>query len=89
MLTAWLSVAAGLLLLTFGAERFVHGAATIAHNLGIAPLIIGLTIVGFATSAPEVLAGALAAWHGKTASGSATRSDPTSRTSRWCWASRR
>jgi cation:H+ antiporter len=66
MLTASLSVAAGLLLLTFGAERFVHGAAAIAHNIGIAPLIIGLTIVGFATSAPEVLAGALAAWHGKT-----------------------
>jgi cation:H+ antiporter len=45
----------GLALLTWGADRFVHGAASAARNLGIAPLLIGLTIVAFATSAPEIL----------------------------------
>jgi len=45
----------GLALLTWGADRFVHGAASAARNLGVAPLLIGLTIVAFATSAPEIL----------------------------------
>jgi len=48
-------VIAGLALLTWGADRFVHGAASAARNLGIAPVLIGLTIVAFATSAPEIL----------------------------------
>jgi cation:H+ antiporter len=50
-----LLVIAGLALLTWGADRFVHGAAAAARNLGIAPLLIGLTVVAFATSAPEIL----------------------------------
>ncbi len=50
-----LLIVAGLALLTWGADRFVHGAASAARNLGIAPLLIGLTIVAFATSAPEIL----------------------------------
>ena len=48
-------VIAGLALLTWGADRFVHGASAAARNLGVAPLLIGLTIVAFATSAPEIL----------------------------------
>lgn len=56
----------GLVLLVYGADRFVVGAANIARSLGISPLIIGLTIVGIATSAPEVLVGAVAAMNGKT-----------------------
>ena len=48
-------VIAGLALLTWGADRFVHGASATARNLGVAPLLIGLTIVAFATSAPEIL----------------------------------
>jgi cation:H+ antiporter len=51
----------GLTLLIWGADRFVHGAAAIARNLGVAPLMIGLTIVSFATSAPEVLVSIVAA----------------------------
>jgi cation:H+ antiporter len=51
----FLMVIAGLVLLIWGADRFVHGAAATARNLGIAPLLIGLTVVAFATSAPEVL----------------------------------
>ncbi len=50
-----LLVIGGLALLTWGADRFVHGAAAAARNLGVAPLLIGLTIVAFATSAPEIL----------------------------------
>lgn len=54
-------IIAGLLLLIWGADRFVHGAAATARNLGVAPLLIGLTIVAFATSAPEVLVSVVAA----------------------------
>ncbi len=55
MLENILLVIAGLVLLVWGADRFVHGAAAGARNLGIAPLMIGLTVVAFATSAPEIL----------------------------------
>lgn len=57
---------AGLLLLIWGADRFVHGAAATARNLGVAPLLIGLTVVAFATSAPEVLVAIVAASRGQT-----------------------
>ena len=56
----------GLILLTYGADKFVTGAANIACNLGISPMVIGLTIVGLATSAPEILVGSVAALDGKT-----------------------
>lgn len=55
----------GLLLLIWGADRFVHGAAAAARNLGVAPLMIGLTIVAFATSAPEILVSVVAASRGE------------------------
>lgn len=55
MLGNILLVIAGLALLMWGADRFVHGAAATARNLGVAPLMIGLTVVAFATSAPEIL----------------------------------
>ena len=48
-----LLVVAGLALLIWGADRFVHGAAASARNLGVAPLLVGLTVVALATSAPE------------------------------------
>lgn len=53
-------------MLVWGADRFVAGAAATARNLGVPPLIIGLTIVGFGTSAPEMLVSALASWQGNT-----------------------
>ena len=55
----------GLVLLIWGADRFVHGASATARNLGIAPLLIGLTIVAFATSAPEILVSIVAASQGQ------------------------
>lgn len=58
-------VIGGLVLLIWGADRFVHGAAATARNLGIAPLLIGLTIVAFATSAPEILVSIVAALRGE------------------------
>ena len=59
-----LAVSAGFALLVWGADRFVTGAAATARNLGVSPLIIGLTIVGFGTSAPEMLVSGIAAWQG-------------------------
>jgi cation:H+ antiporter len=44
----------GLIVLSFGADLFVRGASAIATRMGISPLIIGLTVVAFGTSAPEV-----------------------------------
>ena len=58
-----LSVAAilvGLLLLFWGADRLVIGAGATARNLSVSPVLIGLVIVGFATSAPEMLISAVA-----------------------------
>ena len=59
-------VIVGLLFLVWGADRFVHGAAATARNLGIPPLLIGLTIVALATSAPEILVSVVAALRGET-----------------------
>lgn len=58
-------IVAGLTLLIWGADRFVHGASAAARNMGIAPLLIGLTIVAFATSAPEILVSVVAATRGE------------------------
>ncbi len=54
----------GFFLLIWGADRFISGAAGLAQNFGISPLIIGITIVGFGTSAPEILISIMAAIKG-------------------------
>ena len=69
MLTSWLAVLGGFVLLVWSAERFVHGAAGLAGNLGVSPLVIGMTIMGFGTSAPEMLVSAMAASNGNPAMG--------------------
>ncbi|MGH8222980.1 MAG: calcium/sodium antiporter [Woeseiaceae bacterium] len=66
MLGNLVEVIAGLVLLIWGADRFVHGAAATARNLGVPALLIGLTIVAFATSAPEVLVSVVAALRDET-----------------------
>ncbi len=58
------AIIAGFAILVWGAERFVTGAAALARNLGVSPMLIGLTIVGFGTSAPEILVSGMAAWQG-------------------------
>jgi cation:H+ antiporter len=50
-----LGVLAGIVGLVWSADRFVAGSAALAHNFGISKLVIGLTIVSFGTSAPEVV----------------------------------
>lgn len=54
----------GLILLAWGGDRFIVGASATARNLGVSPVLVGLTIVGFATSAPEMLVSAVAAFSG-------------------------
>lgn len=55
MLLSLAAVITGLALLVWSADRFVDGASATADNLGVSPLIIGITIIGFGTSAPEIL----------------------------------
>jgi len=67
MLTAllpWLAIAVGLAALVWGADRFVDGAASLARALGLPALFIGMVVIGFGTSAPELLVSGLAAWQG-------------------------
>jgi cation:H+ antiporter len=58
------AVVVGLVLLARAADRFVLGAATIARRLGVSAVVVGAVIVGFGTSAPELLVSGLAAWEG-------------------------
>ena len=67
ILISIIAIIFGLGLLVWGAERFVHGAAAIAKNIGVSPLIIGLTVVGIGTSAPEILISVIAAYQGNPA----------------------
>jgi len=64
MLLFIVAVVIGLLLLVWSADQFVAGAAGLARALGISTLVIGLTIVAFGTSAPEMLVSAMAAMQG-------------------------
>lgn len=64
MLIYSVTIIAGFLLLVWGADRFVLGASATAQNLGVSPLLIGMSIVGFGTSAPEILVSANAALTG-------------------------
>lgn len=54
----------GFALLVWSADRFVIGAVGIAHHFKISPIIIGVVILGFGTSAPELLISAISAWQG-------------------------
>ena len=64
MMLSTIAVIGGFALLVWAADRFIAGAAAFARNLGVSPLIVGLTIVGFGTSAPEMLVSSIAAWEG-------------------------
>ncbi|MFJ5454425.1 calcium/sodium antiporter [Pectobacterium jejuense] len=61
MLFATLLLFVGLLLLVYGADRLVYGAAVLARSLGLPPFVIGITIVGFGTSLPELIVSVTAA----------------------------
>jgi len=55
----------GLAALYFGAGWLVRGSASLARRLGISPLLVGLTVVGYGTSAPEMIVSLVAAWRGQ------------------------
>ena len=54
----------GFALLVWGADKFVAGASALARRLGVSPLLVGLTIVAFGTSAPELAVSVTAALQG-------------------------
>ncbi len=64
MIPAFLAIAFGLALLVWSADRFVDGSAAAARHFGVPPLLIGMVIIGFGTSAPEMMVSALAASQG-------------------------
>ena len=61
----WLLLGAGLVLLVIGADLLVKGAARLAANFGVPSLVIGLTVVAFGTSAPELAVSVKAAFSGQ------------------------
>jgi cation:H+ antiporter len=61
LLDVVLPLAGGLLLLALGGELLVRGAVQVAERLGVSPLLIGLTLVGFGTSTPELVTSVQAA----------------------------
>ncbi|MDG2942980.1 calcium/sodium antiporter [Exercitatus varius] len=56
-----LAIIAGLLLLIWSSDRFVDGAAAVARHFGMPQLLIGIVIIGFGTSAPEMIVSAISA----------------------------
>lgn len=61
----WLLLIAGLVLLVFGADLLVKGAARLATSFGVPALVVGLTVVAFGTSAPELAVSVKSAWSGQ------------------------
>ncbi len=64
MIIAGCAIVLGLLLLVWSADRFIAGAATIARRFGMPSLLIGMVIIGFGTSAPELMVSVLSAVQG-------------------------
>ena len=69
----------GLAVLSWSADRFVYGASALAKNIGVSPMMIGLTIVAMGSSAPEIVVSATASLSGSpdTAVGNAIGSNIT------------
>ena len=64
MTLAFTAIVIGLAILVWSADRFVEGSACVARHFGMPPLLIGMVVVGFGTSAPEMVVSALAASQG-------------------------
>ncbi|SMG28754.1 calcium/sodium antiporter [Dethiosulfovibrio salsuginis] len=64
MILAFTALFLGLIVLVWSADLFVDGAAATAGYLGMPPLLIGMVVVGFGTSAPEMLVSALSSFRG-------------------------
>jgi len=63
----WLVLLGGLTVLLVGGEALVRGAMSLARTLGVSSMAIGMTVVAFGTSAPELGVNVAAAWSGRTA----------------------
>ncbi|MFN0022807.1 MAG: calcium/sodium antiporter [Parvularculaceae bacterium] len=63
-MTDWISIAGGLVVLTLGAEILIRGSTALARKFGVSDLLIGLTLVGFGTSMPELVSSVQAALAG-------------------------
>ncbi|MFN3549717.1 MAG: calcium/sodium antiporter [Mesorhizobium sp.] len=63
-MTTFLPLLGGLILLVLGGELLVRGSVNVASRLGVSPLVIGLTLVGFGTSTPELVTSVQAALAG-------------------------
>lgn len=61
MLIPLITIVTSLLLLVYSADKFVSGASALALRAGISPLVVGMVIIGFGTSAPELMVSAMAA----------------------------
>lgn len=61
MLLAIFAIVASLAVLAISADKFVDGASAVAFKIGMSPLLIGLTVVSFGTSAPEILIAVMSA----------------------------
>src|SRR3972149_4697091 len=66
MILSIILLLAGLAVLIAGAEALVRGASSISKNAGIPPIVIGLTIVAFGTSSPELVVNVFSAFQGTT-----------------------
>ena len=64
MLLASFAILIGLPVLLWSASKFVGGAAAVANHFGVSPLLIGMLIIGFGTSAPEIIVSIFAAIQG-------------------------
>jgi cation:H+ antiporter len=63
---AFAGIAVGILLLVAGGAGLVHGASQLASRLGVSPVVVGLTVVAFGTSMPELIVNILGAFRGET-----------------------
>ena len=61
MILSLLAIIIGLIILVWSADKFIDGSASVAKIMGIPSLIIGMVIVGFGTSAPEMTVSVMAA----------------------------
>ena len=64
MLYPILALVSGLLILIWSSDRFVAGASSIARISGVPPLVIGIIVIGFGTSSPELVVSAISSWQG-------------------------
>lgn len=64
MIFAIIAILGGLIMLVWSADKFVDGAASTARHFGMSPLLIGIVVIGFGTSAPEMLVSASSALSG-------------------------